>query len=306
MSKIFRDPKELKKEVEFFVESSKTLFPKEISIEKVFEGCLWAEGPIFLKEKNLIVWSDIPYNRMLYYNLSNDKTGVFRHPSHFSNGNSLDLEGLMITAEHGRRAVSRTDNDGNVEILTNRVDGKKYNSPNDLVCKSDGSIWFTDPQYGIMSNHEGYESRSETIYNGVYMMDGRNEIKLLTSEIDAPNGIAFSPDEKIIYITDTGETGNIFSYDVEDNSLKNKKVFATPRPGKPDGIKVDENGNLFSSAWDGVQIFSPKGELLAKIQIPEQRTANLCFGGENFDYLFIASDKSLYKIKLQTKGNKVD
>lgn len=306
MAKIFRDPKELRNEVEIFDNSSKELFQKDKKIVKIFEGCEWAEGPVYLKEKNIIVWSDIPNNRMLYYNLKNYKTGTYRYPSNFSNGNSTDLDGLMITAEHGRRAVSRTDEAGNVDIITNQIEGKKYNSPNDLVCKSDGSIWFTDPQYGIMSNHEGYESRSETIYNGVYKIDKNNMVTLLTSDIDAPNGIAFSPDEKIVYITDTGATGNIFSYDVVDNLIKNKKVFATPRPGKPDGIKVDANGNLFSSAWDGVQIYSPKGELIAKIQIPEQRTANLCFGGENFDELFIASDKSLYKIKMQTKGDRVN
>lgn len=306
MVKLFRDSKELRKEVEIIDESSTSLFLKDKNIVKVFEGCEWAEGPIYLKEKNIVVWSDIPNNRMLYYDLKNDKTGTYRHPSNFSNGNSVDLEGFMITAEHGRRAVSRTDQNGNVDIITNQVDGKKYNSPNDLICKSDGSIWFTDPQYGIMSNHEGYESRSETIYNGVYMIDKMNIVTLLTSEIDAPNGIAFSPDEKIVYITDTGSTGNIFSYDIVDNSIENKRVFATPRPGKPDGIKVDVNGNLFSSAWDGIQIYSPKGELIAKIQIPEQRTANLCFGGENFDELFIASDKSLYKIKMQTKGDQVN
>jgi gluconolactonase len=306
MPKIFRDPKELMKKVEFFDESSKQLFSKDKIITKIFEGCLWAEGPIYLKEKNILVWSDIPYNRMLYYNLSNQSTGTYRYPSNFSNGNSVDLEGFMITAEHGRRAISRTNKDGSVEIITNQIDGNRYNSPNDLVCKSDGTIWFTDPQYGIMSNYEGYESRSETKYNGVYLIDKSNNVKLLTYEIDAPNGIAFSPNEKTIYITDTGTTGNIFSFDVIDNAIKNKKVFATPRPGKPDGIKVDSNGNVFSSSWDGVQIYSPNGNLIAKIHIPEQRTANLCFGGENFNQLFIASDKSLYKIKMETSGNKVN
>ncbi|MEC7837342.1 MAG: SMP-30/gluconolactonase/LRE family protein [Chloroflexota bacterium] len=306
MAKIFRDPKDLKKEVEFFDKNSRQLFSNDQNIRKIFEGCLWAEGPVYLKEKNIIVWSDIPYNRMLYYNLANEKTGTYRYPSNFSNGNSVDLDGFMITAEHGRRAISRTAKEGDVEVITNQVEGNKYNSPNDLVCKSDGTIWFTDPQYGIMSNYEGYESRSETKYNGVYLIDKNKEVKLITSEIDAPNGIAFSPDEKTIYITDTGSTGNIFSFDVINNSIQNKKIFATPRPGKPDGIKVDVNGNVLSSAWDGVQIYSPKGKLIAKIQIPEQRTANLCFGGENFNELFIASDKSLYKIKMETSGNKVN
>ena len=304
MVKTFRDPKELKKGVEFLFDDARNLFPKNIEISKIYEGCLWAEGPIFLQEKNIIVWSDIPYNRMLFYNLSDSSTGVYRYPSNFSNGNSVDLDDFMITAEHGRRCISRTDINGNVDIITNKYNGMRYNSPNDLVCKSDGTIWFTDPQYGILSNHEGYEARSETVFNGVYLVNNDNKVELLTSEIDAPNGIAFAPDEKTVYITDTGETGNIFAFDVSNNRISNKRIFATPRPGKPDGIKVDSEGNLFSSAWDGVQVFSPKGELIAKIQIPEQRTANLCFGGKNFSELYIASDKSMYKIKMETSGNK--
>lgn len=304
MVKLVRDTKELKNCVEFFVEDSKKLFTENLKVNKVYEGCLWAEGPVYLKNQNIVVWSDIPFNRMLYYNLDSHKTGSFRNPSNFSNGNSLDLNGTQITAEHGRRAISKTNKYGDVEVIINKFQNKKLNSPNDLVCKSDGTIWFTDPQYGIMSNYEGYESRSEIGFNGVYMIDKNNVVNLITKEIDAPNGIAFSNDEKKLYITDTGITGNIFSFDVSDNKVSNKKVFATPRPGKPDGIKVDSYGNIFSSAWDGVQIFSPEGKLTAKIQVPEQRTANLCFGGENLDNLFIASDKSLYRIEMKTSGQK--
>ena len=304
MVKLVRDTKELKNCVEFFVEDSKKLFTENLKVNKVYEGCLWAEGPVYLKKQNIIVWSDIPFNRMLYYNLDSHKTGSFRNPSNFSNGNSLDLNGNQITAEHGRRAISKTNKYGDVAVIANKFQNKKLNSPNDLVCKSDGTIWFTDPQYGIMSNYEGYESRSEIGFNGVYMIDKNNVVNLITKEIDAPNGIAFSNDEKKLYVSDTGITGNIFSFDVTDNKVSNKKVFATPRPGKPDGIKVDSYGNIFSSAWDGVQIFSPEGKLTAKIQVPEQRTANLCFGGDNLDNLFIASDKSLYRIELKTSGKK--
>jgi gluconolactonase len=300
--KLVRDKKELKNCVEFYVDDSKKLFTESLKVNKVFEGCLWAEGPVYLKNQNIIVWSDIPYNRMLYYNLESSKTGTFRNPSNFSNGNTLDLNGNQITAEHGRRAISKTNKYGDVIILVNKFQNKKLNSPNDLVCKSDGTIWFTDPQYGIMSNYEGYEARSEIGFNGVYMIDENNDVNLITKEIDAPNGIAFSNDEKKLYISDTGITGNIFSFDVSGNKISNKKVFATPRPGKPDGIKVDSNGNVFSSAWDGVQIFSPKGTLIAKIQVPEQRTANLCFGGKNLNDLFITSDKALYRIKMKTSG----
>lgn len=300
MVKIFRNKDDLKKEVQIFRKDAENLFIQQKEIKQLFVGCLWAEGPVYLKSKEILVWSDIPFNRMLYYDTINDSTGVFRYPSNFSNGNSTDLEGNLITAEHGRRAISKTNEYGEVSIISNEYDGKKLNSPNDLITKSDGTIWFTDPQYGIKTNFEGYQSPSELGFNGVYMIDNNNKTHLMTSEIEGPNGIAFSPDEKILYVTDTGETGLIYSFKVTNNKISNKKKFAKPRPGSPDGIKVDMNGNVFSSAWDGVHIFSPKGDLLAKIQVPEQRTANLCFGGKNYDHLYITSDKSLYSIKMKT------
>tara|TARA_A100001015_G_scaffold132787_1_gene147336 strand:- start:1061 stop:1978 length:918 start_codon:yes stop_codon:yes gene_type:complete len=303
MVKIVRDKKDLKNGIEIIQDKSKELFKKNSEIKKIFEGCLWAEGPVFLKDENLIVWSDIPFNRMLYFDISNGKTGVFRNHSYFSNGNSVDLNGNQITAEHGRRAISHTNKNGEIKIIVDKFEGKRLNSPNDLVCKSDGTIWFTDPQYGIKTNYEGYQSESEIGFNGVYMIDNNKNLNLLTKEIDGPNGIAFSPDEKTLYVTDTETTGNIFSYKVSENKIFDKQVFATPRPGKPDGIKVDEYGNVFSSAWDGVQIFTPEGDLMAKIQIAEQRTANLCFGGNEFNKLFITSDKSLYTIEMNVKGN---
>ena len=304
MVKIVRNENDLKIGIEIIDEKSKELFNHDSKIKKIFEGCLWAEGPVYLEDKNLIVWSDIPFNRMLYYDISKGNTGVYINNSEYSNGNSIDLDGNHITAEHGGRAISKRDKNGNRTVIADNFDGKKLNSPNDLVCKSDGSIWFTDPQYGIKSNYEGYKSESELGFNGVYKIDKQNNVILLTKEIDGPNGIAFSPDEKILYVTDTETTGNIFSFKVDNENIYEKKVFAKPRPGKPDGIKIDELGNVFSSAWDGVQIFSPSGDLIAKILLPEQRTANLCFGGKYFNELFITSDKSLYTIDMNIRGNR--
>jgi len=298
--KIFRNQNDLKREVQIFSKDAENLFIQKKEIKQLYEGCLWAEGPVYLKSKEIIVWSDIPFNRMLYYDTKDNSTGVFRNPSNFSNGNSTDLKGNLISAEHGRRAISKTNKYGEVSIISNKYNGKKLNSPNDLITKSDGTIWFTDPQYGIRTNFEGYQSPSELEFNGVYMIENNGKTHLMTSEIEGPNGIAFSPDEKTLYVTDTGTSGLIYSFKVAKNKISNKKIFAKPRPGSPDGIKVDVNGNVFSSAWDGVQIFSPKGDLLAKIQLPEQRTANLCFGGTNYDQLYITSDKSLYSIKMKT------
>ena len=300
MVKIFRNQNDLKREVQIFSKDAENLFIQKKEIKQLYEGCLWAEGPVYLKSKEIIVWSDIPFNRMLYYDTKDNSTGVFRNPSNFSNGNSTDLKGNLISAEHGRTAISKTNKYGEVSIISNKYNGKKLNSPNDLITKSDGTIWFTDPQYGIRTNFEGYQSPSELEFNGVYMIENNGKTHLMTSEIEGPNGIAFSPDEKTLYVTDTGTSGLIYSFKVAKNKISNKKIFAKPRPGSPDGIKVDVNGNVFSSAWDGVQIFSPKGDLLAKIQLPEQRTANLCFGGTNYDQLYITSDKSLYSIKMKT------
>ena len=221
MVKLVRDIKELKNCVEFFVEDSKKLFTENLKVNKVYEGCLWAEGPVYLKNQNIIVWSDIPFNRMLYYSLDSHKTGSFRNPSNFSNGNSLDLNGNQITAEHGRRAISKTNKYGDVEVIANKFQNKKLNSPNDLVCKSDGTIWFTDPQYGIMSNYEGYESTSEIGFNGVYMIDKNNIVNLMTKEIDAPNGIAFSNDEKKHFL----ETIKSISFEMSKDLLKSKSKF---------------------------------------------------------------------------------
>ena len=300
MVKIFRNQDDLKREVQIFSKDAENLFIQKKEIKKLFEGCLWAEGRVYLKSKEIIVWSDIPFNRMLYYDTKDNSTGVFRYPSNFSNGNSTDLEGNLISAEHGRRAISKTNTYGEVSIISNKYDGKKLNSPNDLITKSDGTIWFTDPQYGIKTNFEGYQSPSELGFNGVYMIEKNGKTHLMTSEIEGPSGLAFSPDEKTLYVTDTGKSGLIYSFKVTKNKISNKKIFAKPRPGSPDGIKVDVNGNVFSSAWEGVQIFSPDGDLLAKIQLPEQRTANLCFGGTNYHQLYITSDKSLYSIKMKT------
>ena len=175
MVKIFRNQDDLKREVQIFNKDAENLFIQKKEIKQLFEGCLWAEGPVYLKSKEIIVWSDIPFNRMLYYDTKDNSTGVFRYPSNFSNGNSTDLEGNLISAEHGRRAISKTNTYGEVSIISNKYDGKKLNSPNDLITKSDGTIWFTDPQYGIKTNFEGYQSPSELGFNGVYMIENNGK-----------------------------------------------------------------------------------------------------------------------------------
>jgi gluconolactonase len=235
---------------------------------------------------------------------------VFRSPSNFSNGNTLDREGRMVTCEHGRRCVSRTGHDGGVEILVDRYRGRRLNSPNDVVVKSDGTIWFTDPSYGIMSNREGYAAPSELddrCY--VFRFDpASGELAIVEDSFAKPNGLAFSPDERRLYVSDTsgshdpGGHHHLRVFDVVNgNRLANGRVFAVVEPGLPDGFRVDAQGRLYVSAEDGIHVFDPDGTLLGKILVPE-RTGNCAWGEADRATLYIAASTSLYRISLDTHG----
>jgi gluconolactonase len=235
---------------------------------------------------------------------------VFRGLAHFSNGNTLDREGRLVTCEHGRRCLSRTDSDGSVHVLVDRYEGQRLNSPNDLVVKSDGTIWFTDPMYGIISNREGYEAPSELddrCY--VFRLDPvTGELRIVEDSFVCPNGLAFSPDEKFLYVTDTSASHDpaghhhLRRFDVvAGERLVNGSVFAVVEPGLPDGFRVDEQGWLYVSAADGIHVYDPDARLLGKILVPE-RTGNCVFGGPLRDTLYIAASTSLYRIALLTHG----
>ena len=296
---------QLKQGIEFHDERFRSLVDETAEIRHHWKGAEWSEGAVYLPHENVVVWSDIPNNRMLQYDPETGQTTVFREPSNFTNGNTTDREGRMVTATHLTHCISRTELDGTVTVLVDRYQGKRLNSPNDVVVKSDGTIWFTDPPYGIISNREGEKRDSELEGNFVYRFDPENEeLTIVAHDLDRPNGLTFSRDESLLYVSDTGKPKNMVVFDVNDDgaSLGDKGLFVKLSPGTSDGFRCDVQGNVWTSAGDGVQCFSPEGELLGKILIPETRCANCCFGGPDRKTLYIAGDTSLYSIDLDIKG----
>jgi gluconolactonase len=281
------------------------LIDAEAAISKHFTGCEWAEGPVYFPEGDYVLWSDIPNNRMLRFDAGSGDTTVFREPSNNTNGHFRDQQGRLVSCEHSANRISRTEADGTIVSLVETLDGKRLNSPNDLVVKSDGTIWFTDPPYGILSDREGNQRESELDGNFTYRFDPESkELSVVDRVGDRPNGLAFSPDEKLFYLADTGEPGDITVFDVGDDgkTLSNRRKFADVRPGKPDGFRVDELGNIWTSALDGVQCYTSDGTLLGKILIPEQATANLVFGDKDGKRIYICGDTSLYSVRVKVAG----
>lgn len=277
-------------------------------LERLWTGTKWAEGPVYFHEDDSLVWSDPPNNRMLKWS-AQDGTRLFRSPSQYANGNYRDLQGRLVTCEHLGRRISRTEHDGHVVTLVGALDGKRLNSPNDLLVKSDGTIWFSDPDYGIMSNDEGYKAPSEIGSNNVYRFDpASGTLTVVAGDFQKPNGLAFSPSEDKLYIADSARShdpnGNhhIRVFDVEDGRrLKNSRVFAVIEPGIPDGFRVDSRGNIFTSSGDSIQVFSEAGQRLGKIFVPET-VSNCVFGGPKKTRLFITATSSIYAIDLNTSG----
>ena len=281
-----------------------------VHLEKLWTGCRWAEGPAYFAAGRYLVWSDIPNNRMLRFDETDNSVSVFRQPSNNSNGHTVDREGRLVSCEHQARCVSRTEHDGSRTVLARTFQSKRLNSPNDLVVKSDGAIWFTDPSYGIDSDYEGDAAVSEIGASNVYRIDpSGGECTAVATDFVQPNGIAFSPDEKFLYVADTGATHvkdgpqhiRRFNVGRDGRSLSGGEVFATCSAGLFDGFRIDVHGNLWSSAGDGVHCFSPAGELLGKIRVPEV-VANVCFGGPKRNRLFICATTSLYAVYLRTAG----
>ncbi|WP_299391686.1 SMP-30/gluconolactonase/LRE family protein [Pelagibius sp.] len=278
------------------------------AVEKLYTGTLWAEGPVYFCDGDFLLWSDIPNNRILKWTAGAGVT-EYRRPSDYSNGHTRDREGRLVSCEHGARRVTRTEWDGSVTVLAESYQGKRLNSPNDVVVKSDGTVWFTDPPYGILSDYEGYKADSEIGANYVYRLDPKAcDLTVVADDFDKPNGLAFSPDEKTLYIADTGLSHDpegprhIRAFQVgDDNSLSGGEVFAVCDTGVFDGFRLDEDGNIWSSGGDGVHCFSPAGELLGKIRIPE-KVSNVTFGGAKKNRLFITATTSLYAVYLNRRG----
>ncbi len=278
-------------------------------VEKLWTGCRWAEGPAYFAPGRYLVWSDIPNNRMLRLDECDGSVSVFRQPSGHSNGNTVDAQGRLVSCEHGGRRISRTEHDGSIVTLASHWRGKRLNSPNDVVVKSDGSIWFTDPPYGILSDYEGDKADSEIGGNHVYRIDpGSKDVTVVADDFDKPNGLAFSLDEKRLYVADTGashrEDGprhiRVFDGDPK-GTLQGGEVFAECTAGLFDGFRLDLDGRLWTSAADGVHCYSPQGELLGKVLVPEV-VANLAFGGAKRNRLYICATTSLSSLTLTVNG----
>ncbi len=287
------------------------LVPGPARLEKLAEGFRWAEGPAYFPAGRYLVWSDIPNDRMMRYDETSNAVSVFRTPAGYSNGNTVDRQGRLITCEHGNRRVTRTEHDGSLTVLASHYGGKRLNSPNDAVVKSDGSIWFTDPAYGIDSDYEGHRAESEIGGCHVYRIDpGSGDIEIVADDFVRPNGIAFSPDESRLYVADTGATHmtdgprHIRVFDVGGNGrLTGGEVFATSTNGLFDGFRFDEAGRLWTSAGDGVHCYADDGTLIGKVLVPEA-VANVAFGGPKRNRLYICGTTSLYAIMLHVNGAK--
>jgi gluconolactonase len=279
-------------------------------VERLATGLTrWAEGPVWLGDCRSLVWSDVPGNRMLRWDEASGAVTDFRVPSGNANGNTRDRQGRLITCEHGGRRVSRTEHDGRVVTLADSFEGKRLNSPNDVVCKSDGSIWFTDPTFGILGYYEGAKAEPELPMN-VYRLDPSGKLNVAAEGINQPNGLAFSPDESILYIVESrSQPRKILAFDVtKNNSLSGRRTLIDAGPkGTPDGFRVDVDGNLWcgwgmgEAGLDGVHVFTPAGKLIGRIDLPE-RCANVCFGGVHRNRLFMAASTSLYALYVNTQG----
>ncbi len=277
-------------------------------VERLWTGSRWAEGPVWFAAGRYLVFSDIPNNRMVRFDETDGSVSAFRHPANNSNGNTIDRQGRLVTCEHLARRVTRTEHDGSITVIADRFEGKRFNSPNDVVVKSDGSIWFTDPPYGILIDYEGGRAEIEQDGCFVYRVDPSGEISIVADDYVKPNGLAFSPDESLLYIADTGAShdpdgpAHIRAHEVrEDGTLGPGEVLAECSVGLFDGFRVDSEGRIWSSARDGVHCLSPEGELIGKIQIPEI-VSNVCFGGAKLNRLFICGTTSLYSAFLAVNG----
>jgi len=276
--------------------------PGSCWLEKLYTGARWVEGPVYFADGDFVLFSDIPNNRILRW-IEGLGTTVYRQPSNYSNGNTRDREGRLITCEHSSRRVTRTEYDGTVTVLADCYQGKRLNSPNDVVVKSDGTIWFTDPPYGILTDYEGQKAESELGANHVFRFDPKSgDLTVVSDDFDRPNGLAFSPDELILYVSDTGRSDNlegpphIRALEVKDGKeLKASRIFADMSEGSSDGFRLDTDGNIWTSAGKGVNCYNAQGDLLLRIHVPE-RVSNLTFGGPKRNRLFITAHRSLYSI----------
>ena len=294
--------------IEIYDDRMRALVRPDATLQKLANGAVHSEGPVYFQEDDSIVWSDAHGNRLFRWSAS-DGVSVLRHPSDYQSGNYRDMEGRLVACSSGKRAILRREYDGQWKVLVDRYQGKRLNSPNDLVVKRDGTIWFTDPPYGLTEPNQGYGGEQEQDGCFVYRFDpATGEIDAVVRDIKRPNGLTFSPDERLLYVSDTSAFNipdgdhDIRVYEVVNGRhVTNSRVFAVIEPGQPDGMRVDEHGNIFTSSEDSIQVYAPDGTRLGKIRVPET-SANLTFGGPGRDRLLITAGKSLYAIDLNTRG----
>ncbi|WKX74014.1 SMP-30/gluconolactonase/LRE family protein [Streptomyces sp. XD-27] len=277
----------------------------DMRLERLYQDCRWAEGPLYLPAWRQVIWSDIPNDRMLRWDEATGTVGLFRSPAGHSNGNTLDREGRLITCEQGNRRVTRTEHDGAITVIADRFEGKRLNSPNDATVRSDGSIWFSDPDFGITSDYEGHRAESEIGACNVYRVDpGTGQVRLVADGFGGPNGLVFSLDEQQLYVSDT-RAGHIRVFDVrEDGTLSDGKVFAEATDGvaRFDNIRFDKDRRLWAAAMaGGVHCYDPDGTLIGRIRVPEP-VSNIAFGGPKNNRLFITATTTLYSLVMSVTG----
>jgi gluconolactonase len=279
-------------------------------VEKIADGCRWSEGPVWFGDGRYLLWSDIPNNRIMRWDEETGTVSVFRKPSNNSNGLTRDRQGRLLTCEHDTRRVTRTEYDGSITVIADKFEGKPLNSPNDIVCKSDGSIWFTDPPFGILGFYEGHKDEPQLPTN-VYRVDPKSgQVAVVAGDVNRPNGLAFSPDESKLYIVEAGVSPRVIrAFDVTSDGTKlsnSRALITVDGNGSPDGLRVDVDGNLWcgwgtGEGLDGVSIFNPEGKLIGRIDLPE-RCANLCFGGRYRNRLFMVASTSVFSLFVNTQG----
>jgi gluconolactonase len=269
-------------------------------LDHLYTGCRWAEGPAYFPAHRALVWSDIPNNRILRFDEASGNVTEFRKPSGYTNGHTLDRQGRLVSCEHGARRVTRTEHDGTITVLADAYDGKRLNSPNDVVVRSDGTIFFTDPSYGIDGWYEGYSAQPELDGCSVFAISPDGTLSMVADDFDKPNGLAFSLDETELYVSDTGTK----TMRVLDPETGTSREFATCTNGGFDGFRLDEHGRIWTSAGDGVHVYDPDGTLLGKVLVPET-VANVAWGGEKYNRLYLCATTSLYAILLPVRGARV-
>jgi gluconolactonase len=274
----------------------------DAQLEVLYDGCRWAEGPIYLPAWRQLVWSDIPNDRLLRWDETTGSVGVFRSPAGFVNGNTLDRQGRLVSCEQGNRRVTRTEHDGSITVIADQFEGKRLNSPNDATVKSDGSIWFSDPDFGISSDYEGHRGTSEIGACNVYRVDPADgEVRLAADGLQGPNGLVFTPDESRLLVSDS-RAAHVKSFAVHADGTLGEGEVLVEAPDGTDNIRLDDEGRLWLGAFaGGVQCFAPDGTLIGRIRIPET-TANITFGGARRNRMFIAANTTLYSIVLSVTG----